>query len=361
MMRSIAETITLLTQSLADDFHILPLQLPDAPIFMALAVPLRDAVTGGKPRLPAGRGVTLQHALLTAAAEAMELRASLAQSHMKTIAGLDRLKGHAQTTAYDLLQGGQVQVAAQSVYLDFAALTGEPLITDADSTGCATGPSRDDAIRYAALECIERDAVALWWHGALQRPGLRLDVIDPVQPRLSWWLQERQRQTILLDLTTDIGVPVVLAASSQGDGRAIAIGSAARLTRTDAALAAITEMIQTETAMAHASDMADPGVMDWLARASIGNLVQFQPLPADAPPTAEPFGLDSIWQRIAQSGHRVLVVDLTLPADPLPSVRVMRPGLSAMGGRIDGPRFERLTGKPFAQLRLGATEIFEPF
>jgi len=41
-------------------------------------------------------------------------------------------------------------------------------------------------------------------------------------------------------------------------------------------------------------------------------------------------------------GHRALSCDLTLPGDPLPSLRVLVPGLCAMGGRIATDRFRRL-------------------
>ena len=361
MIRSVADTITVLTNALADDFHVMPQQIPGAPIFMAVALPKWDGVTGLKPRLPSGRGVTLQNTLLTAAAEALELRSSLAQNHPDVILGSDRHDGLAMVVAHDLASGELVQVTAQSVYLDFAALNGELLLADADSTGCATGVDRDDAINRAMLECIERDAVALWWYGEKQCPAVAIDVIDRWQPRLCWWLLGRRRQTRLIDLTTDIGIPVVVAFSCFENGSAIAMGSAARPSQADAALAAITEMIQTETAMTQAIAAADPGLIDWIARASIQTLRQFQPL-APKPPAVKPnFAPQMILQNLAATGHRALVVDLTLPTDPLPSVRVMVPGLCAMGGRIDAPRFERLTGKPFADLRLGADDLFEPF
>ena len=361
MIRSVADTITVLTNALADDFDVMPLQIPGAPIFMAVALPKWEDVTGLKPRLPSGRGVTLQKTLLTAAAEALELRASLAQNHRDVLLDSDCRDGLAMVGAHDLASGELVQVTAQSVYLDFAALNGEPLLADADSTGCATGADRDDAINRAMLECVERDAVALCWYGEKQCPAIAIDVIDRWQPRLCWWLLGRRRQTWLIDLTTDIGIPVVVAFSCFENGSAIAIGSAARPSQADAALAAISEMIQTETAMTQAIAAADPGLTCWIARASIQTLRQFQPLAPRSPAIKSNSAPQMILQNLAAIGLRALVVDLTLPTDPLQSVRVMVPGLCAMGGRINAPRFEQSTGKPFADLRLGPNELFEPF
>ncbi len=361
MMQPLADTLANLIQSLADDFQVMPLQTPDAPIFMAVAVPKWDGATGLHPRLPAGRGTSLHHTLLTAAAEALELRASLAQNHPDAAAAAGQGGSPAMVIAQDLLDGHAVPVLAQSVYLDFAAHHGEALLTDANSTGCATGADREDAIFRALLECIERDAVALWWYGGQAHPAIAIDVMDQLQPRLCWWLLGRQRQTRLLDVTTDIGVPVVVAFSFFQNGSAIAIGSAARLTRAEAALAALTEMIQTETAMTQAMGAADSGVVDWISRASIQTMRQFQPAAQVAAASAPEVTLPLILQTLHAIGHRAMVIDLTLTSDPLPTVRVMVPGLCAMGGRIAAARFERLTGKSFAGLHLGPDDIFEPF
>ena len=356
-----AQTIAAVTQSLADDFHVVPLQLRDAPIFMACALPIWDGVTGLKPRLPAGRGLTLQHSLLTAAAEAVELRASLAQNHRAAIAGLATVDGQKMVTAHDLLDGQAVQVPAQSVYLDFAAMIGEPLITDADSTGCAAGDGVDAAIEHALQECIERDAVALWWYGAQSCPSLPIDIIDRAHPRLVWWLHQRVRQTRLLDLTTDIAVPVVLAMSCLPDGSIIATGSAARDTLAGAALAAITEMIQTETAMQQPYRASDAVLSDWINRACAHDMVQFRSLPPKPPFADTVLTRQKILQTLGEFGHRALVVELSLPDDPLPTVRVIVRGLCAMGGRLDAIRFEKITKMALADLHLTQTGIFEPF
>ena len=351
MKQNLTETITLLNRTLAPDFRLMPLYTPDCPVFLAVAWPGSDGVTGLRPRLPAGRGLTLQQALVAAGAEAVELRASLAQRHLTALADLPRENGLAMVVATDLHSGDTVRIPAQAVYLDCADQLCEPVIVDAGSTGCAAGATLQDARMAGLWECIERDAVALWWHGGLPGGALSLEVIDRLQPRLFWWLNGRDRQTRLLDLATDIRLPVVAAVSSDPGGGRVAVGTAARPVLADAALAAVTEMIQTEVGMAEARLAQDPEVLLWDARGSTRRQPQFAPapdrappppplpLPPPLPPVAE--GADLI-ARLAEMGHRVLAVELTLPTDPLPSVRVIVPGLCAMGGRIDTDRFHRL-------------------
>lgn len=336
-----ADMMARIGPALAPDFSVVPLTAPDTPLFLAVALPNEEGVTGLKPRLPAGRGMTRAQALVAAGAEALELRASLAQRHLAELAALPRKGGLAMVTATDLLSGAPVEVPAQQVYLDCAAVLSEPLLEDANSTGCAAGADRDDALARALWECVERDAVAIWWHGGHPAAVLPLEVIDAHQPRLFWWLHQRARQTMFLDLTTDIGLPVVAAVSADADGRVVATGTAARPMLADAALAAVTEMVQTEVGMDLAREAGDPEVLAWIAHASTRQQPQFAPIARAREPDA-PLDRDGLLTRLAGLGHRALEVDLTLPGDPLPSLRVLVPGLCAMRGRTGTPRFARL-------------------
>lgn len=340
MKLSAADTIARLELALAPDFALVPLDAPDAPLFLAVAMPLAEGVTGRKPRLPAGRGMTPQQAMIAAGAEALELRASLAQRHLPELAALPRPERLALARATDLLTGEMVPVLAQSVYLDCAAVLAEPEAQDADSTGCAVGRNREEALTAAVWECVERDALALWWHGNRPATRLALEVIDTHQPRLFWWLHQRVRRTVLLDLTTDIGLPVVAAVSCDAEGGGVALGAAARPVVAQAALAAVTEMVQTEVSLELARAAGDPETLEWIATGSTRRQPQFlargDSVTADASP-----GLRPLLGRLEELGHRVLGVDLTLPDDPMPSVRAIIPGLCAMRGRIDTPRFSR--------------------
>jgi YcaO-like protein with predicted kinase domain len=238
---------------------------------------------------------------------------------------------------HDLQSGQAILVPAQEVWLDAAMVLDEHPVTDATSTGCAAGRTRQEASDTALWECVERDALALWWHGSLPARAMPLEEFDNRHPRLLWWLEGRGRVTRLLDLTTDIGLPVVAAVSSDRDGRHVALGSAARPGIADAALAAVTEMVQTEVAMDQARLAGDPELLRWDATASIDLQPQFRPATG-----ARPAPPDDLLQRLDDLGLAALAVDLTLTGDPLPSMRVLVPGLCAMGGRTDTPRFRRL-------------------
>ena len=109
----------------------------------------------------------------------------------------------------------------------------------------------------------------------------------------------------------------------------------------DAALAAVTEMVQTEVGMDLATEAGDPEVLAWTRHGSTREQPQFRAaLPARA--HATPMGAAAVLSRLSELGHPALGVDLTLPGDPLPSVRVLVPGLCAMRERIATPRFSRL-------------------
>lgn len=329
-------------QALADEFHIARIDRPDLPVFLAAAWPRAEGVTGDHPRLPAGRGLTLQQAMISAGAEAIELRASLARNHASDIRVIG---GTAMTEGNDLASGDRVPVPAGQIYLD-CGHDGA-----ATSTGCATAATYEEACFKGLLECIERDAVALWWHGGMRRPSLPLDLIDPAQPRLFWWLQRRARRTGLIDITQDNGVPAVAAFSAGSGGGGIAVGSAADLRVEDAALAAVTEMIQIEASMALAAEANDPELMRWYDFATIGGLLQFQP--GEAGPLPPPVsGTGAILRSLAYGGHRACAVRLTLDRDPLVTVKVMVSGFCALGGRLDAGRFARVTGRSGAPVTI---------
>lgn len=123
-------------------------------------------------------------------------------------------------------------------------IPGQPL-----SLGAAAGPDMLAAARAAVLELLERDAVALWWDGG--RRGRPL-AADGVAMREAADLLGRlrrgsvRRASWLLDITSDLGVPAVAALSTDGAGRNLACGFAARLRRSEAACKAVLEMCQME-------------------------------------------------------------------------------------------------------------------
>jgi ribosomal protein S12 methylthiotransferase accessory factor len=219
-----------------------------------------------------------------------------------------------------------------SVPLANALIGGDGTLTD--SNGVAAGRTLPEAETSAVLELVERDAVAIWWHGKVRRPPVPLERLDDSGgAALRRWLQTRARRSWLLDLTHDLGTPVVAAVSCGPDGHGIAYGFSARLALSDAALSASLEMLQTELSLKLARSAANQGKLEghgarllgWSARSSIAQLPFLGPQD-DAPvvPATSGDPLAVIAERI---GREVAFIDLHRPEDGLFVVRALAPGL----------------------------------
>jgi ribosomal protein S12 methylthiotransferase accessory factor len=214
------------------------------------------------------------------------------------------------------------------------------------STGCAAGTTRDDAALRAVLELIERDAAALWWRG-----GRRGRAIAPESEagKAAAALLEHLRQgsqgrsTRLLDITTDLEIPVIAAVSAREDGRGFAFGLAARMMPADAARAAIFEMCQGE--LAHhvvATKQREAGEASLnesdRRRVQHGGLIDarhcalLQPqgesrlAPSRAAVDAAA-GLQDVLAQLAAQGIVAYLLDLTRPEFQVPVIHMLAPGL----------------------------------
>lgn len=115
----------------------------------------------------------------------------------------------------------------------------------ADTNGCASGASESNAITNALYELVERDAVALWWYNRVRRPLVQAD--HPAR-RI---MEKAHRKFWMLNLTHDLGIPVVVAVSTDNHGGRIALGSAAGPTVAAAALKAAGEMLLVYEGLTH--------------------------------------------------------------------------------------------------------------
>ena len=81
-----------------------------------------------------------------------------------------------------------------------------------DSNGVAAGNCVEEAIMQGFFELVERDGVALWWYNMLQRPALDLPRFDsPFSLRAADGLRRCNHALHVLDLTSDLGIPVFVA------------------------------------------------------------------------------------------------------------------------------------------------------
>jgi ribosomal protein S12 methylthiotransferase accessory factor len=224
------------------------------------------------------------------------------------------------------------------------------------SVGCGAGTDHLAATLHGLLELIERDAVALWWHG-----GRRARVVPlGAGSAISEWLRdgETTRRTWLLDITSDIRVPVVVAASCDDDGFGLCCGFAARPNLIDAAAAAAREMAQMElgrriiaakraTRGEAALNEADQRHVRRLTAVNVTETPALHPVAPPLPPcdlTADNDRavLAAVRERLENVGFRPCVLNLSRASFGIPVTRVICPGLEPGNGAWAGPRLNAM-------------------
>ena len=225
------------------------------------------------------------------------------------------------------------------------------------SLGAAAGRSLEAATLAGLLELVERDAAALWWHGGRRGRSLPLEILargraDALVTRLRG--DASSRRTWLMDITTDLGIPVVVALSDDGRGADFVCGLAARLDPATAARDAVLEMCQMEIsyhlverkrrergdAALNEADLRhlerrqihDAGTCPLLHPVGVAEL-QAAAVPEDAPSMVR-----FVVERLQHAGLEACFVDLTRPALGVPAVWTCAAGLQPMPGRVTTPR-----------------------
>ena len=232
------------------------------------------------------------------------------------------------------------------------------------SIGSAAGPSRDAAALHGLLELIERDATSLWWRGGqLPRsipPQHQARVVAEDLLRQLRQGASMPRRSWLLDITTDIGVPCVVAASCRTDGSGFAFGLAARPALEAAVRSAIVEMCQLELADAvvaakrneRGDDALNAQDRIHLRRAAIDadQCKLLQPVAEYAAhfrfyatEARAMFGL--IVERLQQLGIETFYLDLMRPRFAVPVVRIIAPGLQLEPSEIVTARLQEMMAR----------------
>ncbi|WP_066375888.1 TOMM precursor leader peptide-binding protein [Herbidospora mongoliensis] len=230
--------------------------------------------------------------------------------------------------------------------------SGGPNYAWADSNGNAAGSSLEDAVVQGFMEVVERDAVALWWYNRARRPAFDLDSFgDP-------WMSEFQevyaglgRDIQVLDLTTDLGVPVAVSISRRvgGPTEDIMMAFGAHFDARIAVQRALTEMNQFVPAVI---DVGPDGntryrfhegdQVNWWKNARLEGhpyLVpagpQVKASAYDRPATGDL--LDDVAAAralVEERGMEMLVLDQTRPDIGLPVVKVIVPGMRHFWRRL---------------------------
>jgi bacteriocin biosynthesis cyclodehydratase domain-containing protein len=221
------------------------------------------------------------------------------------------------------------------------------------SNGNAAGNSLEEAILQGFLELVERDGVALWWYNRVRRPAVDLDSFaEPYLARLRDFLAGLQREFWVLDLTTDLGIPVFASVCRRLNGppEQIVLGFGAHLEARVALLRAVTEMNQMlaspllGTGKVADDRETDPETAEWLETATVANKPYL--LPADGVPPRSASVYPRTWSDdvaedvafcqgvVERAGLEMLVLDQTRPEVGLPVAKVVVPGLRHFWARF---------------------------
>jgi ribosomal protein S12 methylthiotransferase accessory factor len=241
----------------------------------------------------------------------------------------------------------------------------------ADSNGCAAGGSLEEAVVQGFLELVERDAVALWWYNRTRQAVVDVRSFDdPWVTDLHTAYDRMGRQTWVLDVTSDLGIPAMAAVSRRvGEPTEhIVLGFGAHFDPRVAVRRAMTELGQLMPAASPVGGEAppDPALRDWWASATVDNQPYLRPDPGQAARSLDsyryaprPDVLDDIEHICALArwhGLDVLVLDQTRPDIGLPVVKVVVPGLRHFWARFAPGR---LYDVPVRLGRLAAPKAFE--
>ncbi len=140
---------------------------------------------------------------------------------------------------YSLTSGKEILVPSQLAYY------GTPDIILGNSSGCATGSCIEEAVFYALMELIERDAFLLHWYARLTPRRIAVDSLRSLEVR---FMVERARRAgfivHLLDTRLDIQAPSALAILMRSDDElgAFSLSSAASFSPEEAMQSALCEV-----------------------------------------------------------------------------------------------------------------------
>jgi bacteriocin biosynthesis cyclodehydratase domain-containing protein len=261
------------------------------------------------------------------------------------------------TPAWSLTHGESRWLPTRYCYFNYAdALAdkdGENVFCIADSNGCASGSTLEEAILQGLLELVERDACALWWYNRARRPAFDLRPFDsPFLRRVQALCSSQRRGLHVLDLTTDLGIPVAIALSWQLDtGKSIALGLGAHLDGAIAvnrALSELNQMLALETALhAQSDDKArkatgdEAAMIDWIRNKSLETepyCVSSSSIGIDAYATPRVEDLKQAvelgMRAVSDRGYDMIVLDHSRLGIDFAAARVVVPGLRHFWARF---------------------------
>lgn len=104
--------------------------------------------------------------------------------------------------------GARTLLPAQLVFWNYQNPSGEMILAESNSNGCAGHFTREEAVLAGVLELIQRDGFFIHWlNGIAPRQIDPSTIVDPEVRELLLKLRRYQIEYYLLNTTTDVGVP----------------------------------------------------------------------------------------------------------------------------------------------------------
>lgn len=285
------------------------------------------------------------------------------------------------TAVYSLTEKVFKYLPSEYCFAQYPAEDEKNLYSYPDSNGCAAGNTIEEAILQGFLELIERDAAAIWWYNRIERPQVDLkSANNPYIDKMILYYKQINRSLYVLDLTTDLEIPVFVAVShceKTEDKDKVIYAFGAHLDVNMALERAIVELNQILPVVLKKKDeylTKDQVFIDWLDKAKLSNESYLVPLKnetknilVDYPKLCEATIYDSIQFCIEvtrKKGLETMVLDLTQPDIGLPVVKVIVPGLrhfwrrTAPGRLYDVPVKMGWLSKEYKEAELNPWSIF---
>jgi len=207
------------------------------------------------------------------------------------------------------------------------------------SNGNAAGNTLEEAVLHGICELIERDSVAIWWYNRLVRPRVNWERFnDPFFQKLSSEYEALGREFWVLDITSDLQIPVFVALSKNKEtGKEVLFGFGCHHNPKIAISRALTEMNQCLHVLQkeeRTADEVDAKVFDdWLEN------IRVEDHPYLAGDSNLHFAYETVHhddlkddilhcvKTLENLGMETFVLDQTRPDIKLPVVKVIVPGL----------------------------------
>ncbi len=198
------------------------------------------------------------------------------------------------SSAYNLMNQSKILIPSSYLFFHYQWPNNDHAYAIACSNGLSVGSNCQDSIIQGFLELVERDAVGIWWYNMYQCPGILPSSFGSTYiNELYQFYQNQNREFYFLNLTTDLGIPVIAAISYRVDKtkKDILMAFGAHFDPLIAAQRALGEMNQFFPAVSSIKDDSDsnynyddPQSLHWWSTATLDNQPYLAPSHYGEPP-----------------------------------------------------------------------------